>query len=76
MVTSSDASTLTDINSQKLKFIVALLKTENSSKKTMFDAIFSLIKEQNSITTAKKAEVKKQKSALKNAKKESAKKLK
>jgi hypothetical protein len=42
----------------------------------MFDAIFSLIKEQNSITTSKKAEVKKQKSALKNAKKEDNKKLK
>lgn len=76
MVTSSDASTLTDINSQKLKFIVALLKTENSSKKAMFDAIFSLIKEQNSITIAKKAEIKKQKNALKNAKKEDVKKIK
>lgn len=76
MAISTDASTLTDINSQKLKFIIALLKTENTNKKAMFDAIFTLIKEQNTITNAKKAELKKQKIALKNAKKEETKKQK
>lgn len=73
---SSDAATLTDINSQKLRFIKALLKTESSNKKAMFDAIFSLIKEKNAIASFKKAQLKMQKKALKSAKKEETKKLK
>ena len=74
MATSSDASTLTDINAQKLKFIIALIKSENSKKKVMFDAIFKLIKEKNTLSSAKKAALKKQKNALKSAKKEDSKK--
>ncbi len=76
MVTSSDASTLTDITNKKFKFVLGLLKSEGSNKKVLIDAAFKLIKEQNTLSASKRAEVKKEKLALKNAKREASKKSK
>ncbi len=76
MITSSDASTLTDITNKKFKFIIGLIKSEGSNKKVLIDAAFKLIKEQNTLSASKRAEVKKEKLAIKNAKKEATKKSK
>ena len=65
MITSSDASTLTDITSKKFKFIMGILKSKGVHKKVIIDAVFKLIKEKNAMNSAEKRA---KKIAKKNAK--------
>ena len=65
IATSNDATTLTDITNQKMKFIVGLIKSEGSSKKAIFDAVFTLIKEKNAFGSAEKKANKEKKIAQK-----------
>ena len=44
-MTVNDATTLTDVASDKLKFIVGILKTDMKTKKTVFDFMNRVIKE-------------------------------
>lgn len=54
VLTSSEASTLSEITNQKFKFVRGLIKAEGSNKKVVFDAIFKLIKERNAMALAKR----------------------
>ncbi|MBO5373868.1 MAG: DUF2974 domain-containing protein, partial [Clostridia bacterium] len=69
ILTSSDAETLTDITSKKFKFLIALIKTQGSDKKIVFDAIRKLIKEKNAINSSKKKLEKQRKIEIKTQKK-------
>ena len=68
IITSNDANTLTDISAQKLKFILAMLKSEGKSKRTVISGVFKLIKEKNALSSSQKKEIKKQKSIAKSNK--------
>lgn len=65
IVTSSDATTLTDITNKKMSFIMGLIKSEGSSKKAVIEAVFKLIKEKNALNTAEKKAEKEKKIAKK-----------
>lgn len=43
--TVTDATTLSEISADKLKFIIAILKSDDKTKKTIFSAVRNLIKE-------------------------------
>ena len=62
--TSTDASTLTEINAEKIKFIFAILKMDSASRKSIAGAIHKLLKEKRRSNTEKRKAKKKTKKEL------------
>ena len=52
--TSTDASTLTEINAEKRKFIFAILKMDSASRKSIVGAIHKLLKEKRKSNTERR----------------------